>query len=66
MGVHHRVVRLITGNHPQRLLDGSWEYPSLEEAMQEAGFEEVEAYVPRRNNMVAQYIVLRRILRLYK
>ena len=35
----HRVARRITGRHPRRLLDGVWEYPPLDMAIQEAGFE---------------------------
>ena len=34
--------------------------------MQEAGFEEVEAYVPSRHNTAEQYIVTGPILNLYK
>ena len=53
--LQNRGGRRITGIHPQRFLGGSWEYPPLDEAMQETGLEEVEAYVFRRNNMVKQY-----------
>ena len=38
-GFQHRVSRCITGRKPQRLLDRVWEYPHLETAIQEAGFE---------------------------
>ena len=34
----HRVPQKITGRHPQRLLDGKWEYPPMETGMKEAGF----------------------------
>ena len=40
-------------------------YP-LEEAMREAGLEDVEAYVLMRQNTVAQYIAMRTILDLCK
>ena len=55
-GVQNRVARRITGRQTQKHLDGSWEYSPLDKAMQEAGFEEVEAYVLMRQNMVAQHI----------
>ena len=42
--------------------DGSWEYPSLEEAMVEAGFEGIGEYVTRRQNTVTQYIAKRPIM----
>ena len=51
-GVQHRDI----GRQPQRLLDGSWDYPHLETLMQEAGFEDVELYVLKRQNTVVQYI----------
>ena len=52
-----RVVQWINGRQPRRWGDGSWEYPSLEEAMVEAGFEGVGTYITRSQNTVAQYIV---------
>ena len=36
----------------------------LEEAMMEVGLEEMETYVPRRHNSVAQFITTRPILKL--
>ena len=41
----HRVSIQITGRHPCRVFVSIWEYPPLKLAMQEAGFEKVEAYV---------------------
>ena len=38
-------------------MDRIWEYPTLETAMQEAGFEEVYAYMPKRQNAFTQNIV---------
>ena len=58
----HRVVRRLTGRQLRRRKGGSWEYPSLEEAMVEAGFEGIGTYITSRQNMVAQYIVTRPIL----
>ena len=56
-GFQHMVARQITGRHPQRLSDRVWEYPPLETAIHEAGFEEMEAYVLKSHNNVIQYIV---------
>ena len=58
----HSVVIWITGRQPRRPGVGSWEYPSLEEAMSEAGFKGIRTYVTSRQNMVAQYISTRMIL----
>ena len=55
-GVQHRLVIQITGRKTRRLLDGSCDYFPLEAVMEEAEFEEVEAYVLMRQNMVAQHI----------
>ena len=59
---HLRVVRRLTGRQPGRRGDRSWTYPTLEEAMGEAGSEGVRKSVTRRQNMVAQYIATRPIL----
>ena len=40
----------------RRHQDGIWDYYPLEEAIWEASLEEVEAYISRRQNKVAQYI----------
>ena len=58
----HRFARDIMGRHMKRWVDGSWYYPHLETAMEEAGFEEMRAYALKRQNMVAQYILMRPIL----
>ena len=62
----HRVARSIIGRQPTRKVDGRWDYPPLETAMYEAGFEEIGARVLKRQNMVAQYIATRPILDLCK
>ena len=41
-GFHHQVVWKMDGCMSQRNLDGTWTYPSLEDAMSEAGIQEVE------------------------
>ena len=43
-----RVARRITGKQLRRLVDGSWEYPPLAEALGEAVFEGISKYVTRR------------------
>ena len=61
-GGQYRVARRISVKQPWWLLVSSWEYPYLDISMQEAGFEEVEAYLLRRKNTAAQYIVKQPIL----
>ena len=58
---HHRVSRSQTGKQPQRGRDRIWVYPPLEEVIEEAGLQEVETYVSRRYNTVAQFILTRTI-----
>ena len=57
-GFQHRVFRWITGIQSKRRVDGSWEYPPMETAMEEIGFEDMGEYFLKRQNMVAQYIVI--------
>uniref|UniRef100_A0A7S0FHZ4 Uncharacterized protein n=1 Tax=Minutocellus polymorphus TaxID=265543 RepID=A0A7S0FHZ4_9STRA len=59
--LHHRVARRLAGKMPRRLPDGSWECPSLEKALEEAGLFPISEYVARRQRTVAQYIALRPI-----
>ena len=40
-GFHHRVACRLTGRQPQKGQDGGWVYPLLEDAMAEAGLQEV-------------------------
>ena len=63
-GFQHRLSQHITGRKPRRLLDGIWQYPLLETEIQEAVFEEMEAYVLKRQNTVAQYISTQTIMEL--
>ena len=58
----HGAARRIAERQPRRGWDGKWYYPSLREAMREAGFEEIRKSITRRQNTVAQYIVTRPIL----
>ena len=60
----HRVSMRIIRKQTKRRVYGSWEYPPPETEMEEAGFEEMGAYVPKRQNIVAQYIETRSVLEL--
>ena len=59
---HHRVACRITVSQTQKVRYGGWVYPPLEDAMVEAGLQEVETYVSLRQNTVAQYISARHIM----
>ena len=41
-GFHHRVVHRLMGRQPRKGQDGGWVYPHIEDAMTEAGLQEVE------------------------
>ena len=56
------VVQRLTGRKTRRKVKGRWEYPPLAAAMEEAGFEEIELYITRRQNTVAQYIATQPIM----
>ena len=58
----HGAARRITGNQPRRGGGGKWYYPTLREAMREAGFEEIRKAITSSQNTVAQYIATRTIL----
>ena len=60
--LQNRVARRIAGRQTKLREDGGWEYPPLETAMEEAVFEDMGDYVPKRQNKVAQYIATRPIL----
>ena len=42
--------------------DGKWEYTSAATAREEAGFQILEEYIQRRQNMVAQYNTIQSLL----
>ena len=58
----HRSARRIIGRQTWRGWDGKWYYPSMRETMREAGFEDIQKSITRRQNTVAQYIATRPIL----
>ena len=57
-----RVARQMKGRQPRRGRDGEWFYPSLAEALKEAGVVRARTSVLRRQNTVAQFIATRPIL----
>ena len=58
----HGAARRLTGRQPRREKDGEWQYPSLEEAMEEALLTDIRTSILRRQNTVAQYIATRPLL----
>ena len=63
-GFHHRVACWLEGMRTKRDMAGRWVYQLLGVATTEVGLEEVETYVLRLQNTVAQYIATRPILEL--
>ena len=59
---YHRLLRSISGIQTQIWLDGIWAYPPLEDSLQVAGMETMEAYISICQNMVAQCIETRPII----
>ena len=65
-GVDTQLEIWLTGQLPQRAMDGTWKYTSTAAAREAAGFLTMEEYVRRRQNMVAQYIAIQSLLDLYE
>ena len=59
---HHRVARRLMGWQLRKGRYGGWFYRHLEDAIAEAGLQEMETYVSGRQNIVAQYIATRPIM----
>ena len=53
---HHRVARYICRRHIRKLEDGTWEYPSSVEVLEEAGLYSIHEYIRRRNETITKYI----------
>ena len=51
----HHATHILTGRKPKSRMDGTWDYPQMVEAMTEAGIYEVETYVARLHDKVAQF-----------
>ena len=61
-GFHHRVASRLTGRQPWQGRDRVWVYLPLDDVMAEVELQEVETYVSRRQNTVAQFIASRPIM----
>ena len=61
-GFLHGAARRLTGRQARRGRNGTWHYPSLEGAMQEAGLTDIGNSIANRQNTVAQYIATRPLL----
>ena len=55
-GFHHRVAHRLKGKQPRQGRDSVWVYPLLEDAMEEAGLQEVKTYFSRLQNTFTQFI----------
>ena len=64
-GFHHWVVRQIMRNLLEQRPDGGWEYPLIEEALREAGIDELEVYIRQRQNTVEQLIFTQTIMDIF-
>ena len=61
-GFHLRVYWCLAGMKPKRNTVGQWDFPNLGAKIPAAGLEEVDTYVLRSQNTIAQYIMTRPIL----
>ena len=61
-GFQAHVVIWLTGQLPHRTPDGKWTYTSLATSQEEAGLLNMEEYIRRHQNKVAQYIDTRSLL----
>ena len=57
-----RVARKITGKQLRRRKDGSWFYPPVEVVMKDTGMVGIWTSILRRQNTVAQFIMMQQIL----
>jgi hypothetical protein len=61
-GFHHKVARRISGKMARQTANGTWYYPPLRTALEEAGLFPIQEYIRRRQATLAQYIATRPIL----
>ena len=61
-GFQDQLARRLTGRLPRRQADWKWEYTSAEASRAEAGFENMETYIRRRNKTVEKYIATQLLL----
>ena len=62
VGFYHRVEFQLENMHNRRDMTGRWVYPPMENAIKEVRLDEVETYVLKHQNTVAQYIATWAIL----
>ena len=65
-GFQDQVPQRLTGRIPWKQHDIKWEYTSVAESREEAGFKVMKEYIRRRKNRFAQFIATRSILDLCK
>ena len=61
-GFQGQVARRIMGHLPRRKPERKWTYTLAARAREDAGFQTIEEYIRRRQNMVVQYIATRSLL----
>ena len=61
-GFQGQVARRIMGHLPRRKPERKWTYTLAATAREDAGFQTIEEYIRRRQNMVVQYIATRSLL----
>ena len=62
VGFYHKAVIYISGRQPKRQVDGSWQYPPMETAREQAGFKDMGEYFLKSQSTVTKYIAMRPIL----
>ena len=60
--LQHRVAKHNKGRQTKQQGDGGCEYPPLDIAMEDEGFEEMGAYVMKKHITIAQYLATRLIM----
>ena len=58
-GTYTEFLQMITGNIARRLGDGTWETPGAEGVREAAGTQSARIYIERRQETVAQRVVIR-------
>ena len=60
-GIHTEFLRRITGKRARQLRDGTWDMPGAEGVRETSGTQSARTYIWRRQENVAQWMVLRPI-----
>ena len=61
MGFHHRAARRIMGMTAKHGIDGEWEYPEVEEAMNSTGLYPIGVFIKRRQTTIAEKLACRTV-----